>query len=253
MFKGFYNLTSGILTHQRNLNVIADNMTNISTSGYKQDRYTASTFDDVMYSRVGNEDSTGPEIGRQSYIRATSQIYTDFTQGTIEPTGLPLDFAIEGEGFFAVQGVDGDRFYTRMGNFSLDDDGYLCLPGYGRILNPQGQPIWLGTDKILGDAQGNIYVDDGVYGGDLLGQVGVFAFADNAALDRNENGFFVGDGAQLVQSRIHHGCLERSNTDLVKQMTEMITFQRSLQSTASVMKMYDTVMSKAANDVGRLQ
>ena len=55
MFKGFYNLTSSMLTHQQNLNVIANNMVNISTAGYKQDLYTASTFDDVMYSRMGNK------------------------------------------------------------------------------------------------------------------------------------------------------------------------------------------------------
>ena len=57
MFKGFYNLTSGVLTHQRNLNVIANNMVNVSTPGFKQERYTATTFDEVMYSRVGNKDS----------------------------------------------------------------------------------------------------------------------------------------------------------------------------------------------------
>ena len=68
MFKGFYNLTSSMLTHQQNLNVIANNMANISTAGYKQDLYTASTFDDVMYSRMGNKHNTGQEIGRQSYI-----------------------------------------------------------------------------------------------------------------------------------------------------------------------------------------
>ena len=91
MYKGFYNLASGVLTHQRNLDVIANNMVNVSTPGFKQDRYTATTFDEVMYSRVGNKDSIGTEIGGQSYIRATSDVETDFTQGTMEPTGLPLD------------------------------------------------------------------------------------------------------------------------------------------------------------------
>ena len=80
MFKGFYNLTSGMLTQQRNLNVVGNNLVNISTAGFKQDRYTASTFDEVMYSRVGSLYSGGQEIGQQSYIRATSDIYTDFTQ-----------------------------------------------------------------------------------------------------------------------------------------------------------------------------
>ena len=123
MFKGFYNLTSGVLTHQRNLNVIANNMVNVSTPGFKQERYTATTFDEVMYSRVGNKDSQGPEVGEQSYIRATSEVYTDFTQGTLEPTGLPLDFAINGDGFFAVQLENGQTAYTRSGHFSLDEEG----------------------------------------------------------------------------------------------------------------------------------
>ncbi len=106
MFKGFYNLTSAMLTHQSNLNVVANNLVNVSTAGYKQDRYTATTFDDVMYARVGTNFSEGQEIGRQSYIRATSEIYTDYTQGTMEPTGLSLDFGIVGDGFFAVQNPD---------------------------------------------------------------------------------------------------------------------------------------------------
>lgn len=249
MFKGFYNLTSGVLTHQRNLDVVANNMVNVSTAGYKQERYTASTFDDVMYSRVGNKDSKGTEIGRQSYIRATSGIYTDFTQGTPEPTGLALDFAINGEGFFAIQSEDGEVAYTRMGNFSLDDDGYLCLPGYGRVLDPNGNTIQLGTDKIHADSQGIITYDEG----GTLGQVGVYVFEDNAQLERNDAGLFVGEGAQADQeARILNGYVERSNTDIVKQMTEMISVQRSLQSTAQIMKMYDSLMTKATTEIGRM-
>lgn len=249
MFKGFYNLTSGVLTHQRNLNVVANNMTNISTPGYKQDRYTATTFDEVIYSRVGNKDGLGSEIGGQSYIRATSDIDTDFTQGVLEPTGLPLDFAINGNGFFAVQNANGEVAYTRSGNFSLDNEGYLCLPGYGRVLNPQGGTIHLGTDKIHADPQGMIHYDEG----GILGQVGIYTFADNAALERNVQGLFTGGGAQPTQtSEVLNGYVERSNTDIMKQMTDMITYQRSLQSAAQAMKMYDSLMTKATNDVGRL-
>lgn len=249
MLKGFYNLTSGVITHQRNLNVIANNMTNVSTSGYKQERYTATTFDDVMYSRVGNQSSEGPEIGNQSYIRATSDVQTDFTQGTLEPTGLALDFAINGDGFFAVRSDDGQVAYTRGGNFSLDENGYLCYPGFGQVLNPQGQPIQLGTDKIHADDQGVIYYDEG----GVLGQIGVFQFPDNGALERNAQGLFVGGGAQPAQNmQVLNKYVERSNSDMIKQMTDMITFQRSLQSATQVMKMYDNLMTKATGEVGRL-
>lgn len=249
MFKGFYNLTSAMLTHQHNLNVIGNNIVNISTAGFKQDRYTASTFDDVMYSRVGDLFSSGQEIGRQSYIRAASETYTDFSQGIPEPTGISLDFCIMGDGFFAIQDADGEVAYTRMGNFSLDDEGYLCLPGFGQVLDPDGQPVYLGTDKISADAQGQIYYD----GGGLIGRLGVYSFEDNEELEFNERGLFTGEGAEVSENyEIMNGYLERSNTDMIKQMTEMITFQRALQSAAQVSKMYDSLMSHAASDVGRI-
>lgn len=249
MFKGFYNLTSGMLTHQQNLNVIANNMVNISTAGYKQQRYTASTFDDVLYSRVGNKYERGSDIGRQSYIRAPSDITTDYTQGTLEPTGLPLDFAVSGEGFFAVRDQAGNVSYTRMGNFSLNDEGYLCLPGFGQVLDPQLQPIYLGTDKIHGGAQGLIYYDEG----GAIGQIGVFSFEDMEALEHTDRGLYQGGEGQAMENpQVLNGYLERSNTDMIKQMTEMITFQRSLQSAAQISKIYDQLISKATGEVGRL-
>jgi len=251
VYKGFYNLTSAMLTHQHNLNVIGNNMVNISTAGFKQERYVASTFDDVMYSRVDVNHSGGTEIGRQSYIRAASGIYTDYSQGIPEPTELPLDFCIVGDGFFAVQDPEGNIAYTRMGNFSLDEEGYLCLPGYGQVLDPQGQPIYLGTDKVRGDKQGIIYYDgDGEHS--AIGQLGVYSFEDNEALERSDQGFFTGEGAQQSENfEIWNQYLERSNSDMVKQMTEMITYQRALQSAAQVTKMYDQLMTKATSDVGR--
>ena len=254
MFKGFYNLTSAMLTHQQNLNVIGNNMVNISTAGYKQDRYVATTFDDVLYSRVTVNESEGTEIGRQSYIRAPSEVYTDYSQGTPEPTELPLDFAIVGDGFFAVQDGEGNVSYTRMGNFSLDEEGYLCLPGFGQVLSPEGETIYLGTDKVRGDKQGTIYYDqpEDQGGSVAIGRLGVFRFEDNQALERDDRGMFTGGGAEQSQDfEVWNQYLERSNSDMVKQMTEMITYQRALQSAAQVTRIYDQLMGRAASDVGR--
>lgn len=249
MFKGFYNLTSGMLTQQRHLNVVGNNMVNVSTAGFKQSVYTATTFDDVMYARVGNKEKIYTDIGLQSYIRANSEIYVNFDQGIPEPTNIPLDFAIYGDGFFAVRDGDGNVSYTRAGSFSLDEEGYLCFPGTGRVLDPQGQTILLETDKITADAQGNIFNENGGF----LGQVGVYAFEDNGQLVHNDNGFFTGDGAQAVENpTLMWKYVERSNVELIKQMTDMITCQRALQSCASVTKMYDEVMAHAASDVGRM-
>lgn len=248
MFKGFYNLTSGMLSQGRRLDVISNNMTNVSTTGYKADRYTDSTFREYMVSRIGNkEKAASEEIGSASFILAPSQLYTDFTQGYAQPTDMLLDFAIEGEGFFAIQSADGIA-YSRNGSFSLDNEGYLCLPDEGRVLDPNNQPIRLGTDQINVDSSGVIYLD----GGEQLGQIGVFAFADNDQLARNARGLFVGGQPQAVNSTVHWKMVERSNVDLVQQMVAMISSQRALQSAAQVSKMYDQLMTKASTDLGRL-
>lgn len=249
MFKGFYNLTSGMLTQQQNLDVVSHNLVNISTAGYKEERYTATTFDEVMMNRVGNEEKIYTDIGEASSMRVSSQIYTNYDQGVPEYTNIPLDFAINGDGFFAVQQDGGQMVYTRSGSFSLDEEGYLCFPGQGRVMGVDNQPILLITDKIKADGQGRIFTEDGGY----LGQLGVFAFEDNGALEHNDEGMFTGGGAVLVENpNLYWKYLERSNVDMVKQMTEMLTCQRALQSAAQVAKMYDQLMSKATTDIGRL-
>ena len=248
MFKGFYNLTSGMLSQGRRLDVVANNMTNISTSGYRAEKYTDSTFQEHVISRVGNMDKRGnTEIGPASYILAPSQIYYDYTQGAIESTGMPLDFAIEGDGFFAVQTQDGVA-YTRNGSFSLDEEGYLCLPSQGRVLDDQGNELRLLTDRVQVDATGAVSTDYGAY----MGRIGLYTFADNTQLTRNGQGLFTGNGAQPAEANIRQRSVERANVDLIGQMVEMMTAQRAIQSAAQLSKIYDQVMSKAANDVGRL-
>ena len=246
MFKGFYNLTSGMVTQQQHLNVVGNNLVNISTSGFKESRYAATTFDDVMYARVGSKEKI--YTGRQSYIRANSEIKVLFDQGIPEPTGIPLDFAIMGEGFFAIQTEDGVS-YTRAGNFSLDDEGYLCFPGVGRVLDPRGQTIQLNTDKLAVDEQGVISTEDGAY----LGQLGVYTFPDMEQVEYDARGMFTGEGAQAAAApTVYWKYLERSNVNMIRQMTEMLTCQRSLQSAAQVTKMYDELMSHTSSDIGRM-
>lgn len=254
MFKGFYNLTSGMLTQQRNLTVVADNLVNVSTAGYKESRYLASTFDDVMYNITGNKKKEYTEIGRQSYIRANDEIYINHEQGILEPTNIPLDFAIYGDGFFAIRTNNGNTVYTRAGSFSLDEEGYLCFPGQGRVLDPNRQPIQLGTDKITADGHGNIFAEEHEEDEDgFLAQLGVFVFGNVEQLDYNEQGMFTGGGGTAADNpTVYWKHIERSNTDMVRQMTQMLTSERSLQSVAQVTKMYDEVMGHAASDVGRM-
>ena len=251
MLKGFYNLTSGMLSQGRRLDVVANNMTNISTAGFKAEQYTDRTFDEVMAVRICNKYKSGyQELPTyQAHILAPHQLYTDFTQSSFEETNLPLDFAIEGEGFFAIQTVDGVA-YTRAGSFTLDNEGYLCLSELGRVLDREGNQIQLPTDKLEADAQGNLSTENGEY----LATLGVFMFEDNGELERTPYGLFTGDGAQVNENvTIHHKWVERSNVSLIEEMTNMMTTQRALQSAAQMSKIYDEVITRAVNDIGRMQ
>lgn len=247
MVKGFYNLTSGMLSQSRRLDVVANNMTNVATPGYKGETYTDTTFDEVVISLIGNKDKSNPqELGTESYILAPSQLYVDYTQGTVEETGMSFDFAIEGDGFFAIQTAGGVR-YTRNGGFALDEEGYLCLPGQGRVLGTNGQPIYLPTDQIRADSAGNIYLQQN---GALAGQIGVYTFADNNQLTIDPSGLFNGQGAVAGEGDLRWRALERANVDLVQEMTTMMSSQRAFQSAAQVLKIYDGVLNKIATDVG---
>ncbi len=282
MVKGFYNLTSAMLTHGRHLDVISNNMANAATAGFKTDRFTGSTFENVMWELVGNKTKNYQEIGEQSWISAPSQLYTDYTQGSLDNTLLPLDFAINGPGYFAIQtgteteaqeggeveeGGEGEEaaaanlpedwpsvrrgiVYTRAGSFSLDNDGYLTLPNQGRVLSQTLEPIRLVTDQFTTDGYGGLFTTTGGF----LGRIGVFTFEDEEAmLEKDDYGTFAAqqDG-EAVATPILNGWLERSNIDWVKEMTEMISTQRVYQSAAEAIKIYDNVLTRVTQEVGRM-
>lgn len=250
MTKGFYQLTSGILSQSRRLDVVSNNMTNLSTAGYKAETYTDTTFHEVLISRAGaSGEGDGVTIGSASYALVPDELYVNYSQGTLKETGLALDFAIQGNGFFAIQTGNGVE-YTRSGSFSLDNQNRLCLAGQGLVLGTNGQPITLATDQIRADGEGRIYTVDGVY----QGQLGVYTFADNNQLEKAESGLFAaGQQAQLsAQPQVSWKCVEESNVDMLQEMSRMLTAQRSLQSDSQMLKLYDELLTKATTEVGRM-
>lgn len=251
MTKGFYQLTSGILSQTRRLDVVGNNMTNLTTAGYKAETYTDRTFEEVLISRVGNKNKSGATvIGQESYILAPDQLYVNYDQGSLKETGLNLDFAIQGDGFFAIQ-TDNGVEYTRSGSFSLDDAGRLYLAGHGLVLGMDGQPITLYTDQIQVDAAGRIYTQGGAY----QGQLGVYTFADNAQLAKGNSGLFQANGqqAQTVNApQVSWKHVEESNVDMIQEMSRMMTAQNVLQGGAQVLKLYDGLLTKATSELGKL-
>lgn len=248
MFQGFYNLSSGMLTQNRNLNVISNNMANMMTPGYKRDVMISSTFQEELFSRTGNLDrSNATELNDIAMMRIATENVTDFTQGGLESTGNALDFALLEDGFFQVQTQDG-VVYTRNGAFIIDDAGYLASPETGRVLGTNG-PIYLGTDEITLDESGNLRDQDN----NILGQFQIVTFDDPTQLVKAGSGTFTSPVAGTpTQVSIQQKVLEYSNVDASREMVSMMEAQRALQSAAQVIKMYDQLMSKASTEIARV-
>ncbi len=252
MFQGFYNLASGMLTQNRNLNVVSNNMSNMLTPGYKKDTMLSSTFQEELMSRTGNLDrSNTTGLQDTSMFRSPTTNVTDFSQGAFEPTNQPLDFALENEnGFFQIQTQNNDVVYTRNGSFIIDDQGYLALAEKGRVIGTDG-PIYLGTDDIQLDETGMIHRKDGT----AAGRFAIVDFADKTQLRKQDGSVFTANAnANPIPSdtRVRQRILERSNVDAMVEMMDMLESQRTLQSASQMMKMYDQLMGKAATEIGRV-
>ncbi len=239
MFQGFYNLASGVLTQTRKLNVISNNMVNVTTPGFKSDTYIQTTFKDVMMYRTGNADKSQTAIGDMNMIAAGAGNVTNYTQGGITSTASSLDFMLSGNGFFAVRS-GGQTYYTRNGSFCLDNQGYLYLDGVGRVLGRNGRGIYLGTDRITSDSYGNLYNSDTQQ---YLGRIRVVDFNDyDTDLEKTTGDLFIATGnPRNVNTTVIQYAVEDSNVDAIQEMTDMITTERALQSVAQVQKMYDTL------------
>jgi flagellar basal-body rod protein FlgG len=253
MQKGFYDLTSGMLTQNRILNNVSDNLTNVSTPGYKRDELMTKTFDEQlnMQVRTGNTDkSTYDELHTASMLRTVDEVYTVFEQGSFEETGRSLDFAVNGSAFFEITDEDGNKFYTRNGSFNLNDDGQLWLQNVGVVSGADGNPITLNTDKITCDAHGNIKD----LNGNTLGTIKLVSFEDTDALLKSGEGMFLNpDEANISQdddgSTIEWEKLERSNSDLMEVMTQMITAERAFQSASQMLKMLDESLGLTVTEI----
>lgn len=251
MLKGFYNLTSGMLTQQHRLDTISNNISNVSTPGYKKDVLTSVTFREELTSRTGSVDKSNPTgLATTSKIRVPDEVVTDFEQGGFDDTGRPFDFALTTDGFFQIQTADGVR-YTRNGNFTLDAEGYLYAQPAGRVSGTNG-PILLGTDEFSVDSDGTIKLEDGT----VVDQIQVVGFNDYQQLIKSGEGLFQNPNpANAVAQEnpvMKWKMLERSNVSAADEMVDMMASQRAIQSGSQILKMYDVIMDRITTDIGRV-
>lgn len=248
MFQGFYTLTSGVLTQTRNMNVISNNMSNTQTAGYKSDKAVLSDFGRVLMTKTEMMGAPNTSvIGSKSNITTVAECVTNHSQGSLRQTGRELDFALVSDGYFCVQTEQG-TVYTRNGNFSIDEQGFLCLPSIGRVLGTNG-PINIQTDRIVSDSQGRLYNEDT---NEYINTLMVVDFENpETDLTKTDNGVFLANAnGVIVEPQIEWKTLENSNADPMEQMTQMISGQRALQSSAQVMKIYDKLIEQMVSKLG---
>jgi flagellar basal-body rod protein FlgG len=251
---------TGMMAMELNVQVISNNLANMTTTGYKRQR---AEFQDLLYehvSRIGTQTSAqgnmlpvGIDLGSGVKTVGTPRL---MTQGTLSQTGSPLDLAIRGEGFFKIQLPDGTYAYSRDGSFTTDAQGRIVtaqgnvvqpaitIPqnSTGLTINPQGQvsviPQGTTTPTVLGQLTLTRFIN----------QTGLLPIGDNMytetpASGTPQDGLPNTDGAgDLLQ-----GSLEQSNVDSVSEITNLISAQRAYEMNSKVITAADQMLQTTSN------
>lgn len=248
MNRGLYIAASGMTSAMVRQDVIASNLANVSTVGFKSDRVVNESFaDQLMYSMRDGEPRPMGQFGYGTRVAGT---ITDFGQGAFRPTEQALDLAIGGDGFFQVRMDDGTPAFTRNGQFTRSPDGYLTTQTGEYVLGPDRMPVYVGTD---GDpvirADGRVTAKDG----SQLGQIGIVTLDVPNSRKVGQN-MWVGQptGGMPAGTQVRQGFVEASGVNSVKEMVEMITTMRSYESSQRVITSIDGTLDKAVNSIGTL-
>jgi flagellar basal-body rod protein FlgG len=258
MIRSLYVAKSGLDAQQTQLDVVANNLANVGTTGFKRSRVG---FQDLMYQnlrQVGGQTSdqtrlpSGLQVGTGVQVVATERIHT---QGNMTKTDKPLDVAINGTGFFQIQMPDGTTAYTRDGTFDKDRDGqlvtqsgFLIQPGI--TLPPNTQTITVGRDGIVtvtqpgstaavqvGQLQLATFVNP--TGLQSLGE-NLYAETDSSGAPNQLNPGVDGAGT-LVQ-----GSVEASNVNVVEELVNMIATQRAYEINSKAVQTSDQMLQRLA-------
>jgi flagellar basal-body rod protein FlgG len=218
-----------MLAEQTRQDLLANDLANTSTAGYKSDRATQRAFEEMLLRNT----ATGAEVGSLGTGVAIDRQATDWRPQGSKQTGEPLDFAIMGEGFFAVRGDNGVQ-YTRNGRFRAAPDGALVTSTGEAVLGRNGQPVRVGADGTVPPASLQaVLLTDPVKAGE---------------------GFVTGrPGGQVPAASIRSGELEASGSDPARAMVDMIASLRAFEAGQRVIRTIDETLGKAANEVGQLR
>lgn len=250
---GLWLSAAGMKVQSHRQDVLANNLANINTTGFKQD------FAVVTQRRIESQESPGRPSLEHSVLDGLPgglnvyDSYHDFAQGSIEKTGRPLDVAIDGEGFFGV--TDGTSMrYTRDGQFTLNKDGGLVLSagkGKWKVVDDAGAPILI--DRTAGAFE--VSQDGSIRQGKaVVAKIGLFASSDQQQLHKDGTNLFDAGDEEMapIDGRVIPKARETSNADVMKGLVQMMEASRAYQLNATMIQLQDRTTEQAVNTVGRL-
>jgi flagellar basal-body rod protein FlgF len=231
------------MTLRREMDVIANNIANVDTTGYKFENLLVRT-EPANPARMAD----GPNPVK---FVLDDGIARDFTQGSLRTTGATFDLAIEGKGFFKVETEAGERF-TRDGRFTLSPEGKLTTQEGDAVQGESG-------DIVLDPAKGQVAIaEDGTVSqaGEKVGKVGVYLFDDRSVLAKDRGNLFTNTSnaqpSNDTASRLHQGMLEGSNVNPILQITRMIEVSRAYESVVKTMENTADLSRRAVERLGRV-
>jgi len=224
---GLFIAASGMVAEQTRQDQLANDLANATTPGYKADSSPQHSFGQVLLANTRGGVPVGSTVGGV----ALGQTHTDLTPAAISETGEPLDFAIEGHGFFAVRTAQGVR-YTRNGQFTASASGILTDANGNPVLNASGGQIQVPEGHALDP-----------------GALGVFELA---SAEKQGQNLYTGAVAGKPSGTVRQGALESSGVDAATVMVEMISSLRSFQSGQQAIQAIGQTLQQASTQVGSL-
>lgn len=278
MFRGFYTAGSGMIAQQRRTEMLANNLANANTPGFKAEQSSIRSFPEMYLSSINTTKiptKDGLQLKGLSPVGALSTgVYMQetlplFTQGQIRETELTTDVALmdgllpiddetgtQGAVFFRLEDDNGGEHYTRNGNFTLDPSGYLTNALGYYVLDNTGQRIALQNDDIRITQEGVI-----MDGENAVATLGISFAQRPDTLLKQGNGMFATEGGENLQDAnavagvtysMQQGYLEGSNVDAAQAMTDMMTAYRAFEANQKILQAYDRSMEKAVTEIGRV-
>ncbi|MBE6913475.1 MAG: flagellar hook-basal body complex protein [Ruminococcaceae bacterium] len=251
MIRGLYTAATGMAVQREKMDIVTNNIVNAETTGYKADTMFTQNFNAVMLERINdpNVNIIGTDVGRYSFGSHITEKLTNFSQGSLEETNRPTDIAIDGEGFFVIETLDGER-YTKAGNFTVNREGYLITQDGDYVLGDNGR-IMVGAGDFRIDFNGNV-TGDGV----PVNSIRIVRAEDPTALRKQGDSlYYLYGGAAMVDdnaSVVRQGFQENSNVNIADELVEMITLYREYEASQRAVIMNDETLGMAVNKLGRL-